>query len=82
MVTANSRLIAVDSRDVFLVSNDHTGEILSEMLAFRLVDDGWKLHDSGHGRILPDSVRHPATVSYRQLAHLHCNISILQKFSQ
>ena len=84
---------SVDSRDAFLVSNDQTGEILSEMLAFRLVDekvceliqgfldDAWKLHDSGHGRILPDSVRHPATVSYRQITHLHCSISILQKFS-
>jgi len=65
----------------------------SEMLPLRLIgkeeakdlkgflDDRGKFYDSGHDRILRDSVALPSINSYRQITHLESNFSILQKFS-
>ena len=85
--------LPVDGRNIFLVGDHQAGEVLSEVLTLWLIfemipkfiqsfpDDGWKFYDSGHDRILHDSVTLPAINIYRQNTHLESNFSTLQNFS-
>jgi len=85
--------LPVDGRDVLLVGNHQAGEIFRQMPPLRrigekspqfvqsLPDDAGKFHDSGHVRILPDSVTLPAIKIYRHWDHSESTFSILQKFS-
>jgi len=92
LVGGNGKL-AVDARNVFMISDKQTGEILGEMNLFRLVceqvaelsqsffDDGWEFDDRRHRYNLHVFTEYAATGIYRQNAHLNLIFSILQKSS-
>ena len=92
-LVGRDRQFPVDRRDILLICDHQTGEILSEVLALRFVskgrskffqsffDDCGKFYDSRHNRILHDFVMCLAIKIYRQIAHLESKFSTLQKLS-